>query len=140
MTPVYDRLAKSILKAAVLIAASKSKDGGDVEVTLQDLLTAMRYGNDWRDYANDIVNGIGRTANEIQLQRILKSIRRHPGISRAKLMQWYHLEARHAEVLFATMEQRGLISATRMGRTWVYEAIGRIKIHDNFQESGSGDR
>lgn len=128
MTPVYDRLSKSILKAAVLIAASNVKDEGhEVTVTLEDLLVAIRYGNQWRDYANDIVNGIGRSANEVMLQRIMQTIRRHPGTTRAKLMQWYHLEARNAEVIFATLEQRGLIVATRMGRTWVYEAIGRIK-------------
>lgn len=128
MTPVYDRLAKSILKASVLIAAANVKDERhEVTVTLQDLLVAIRYGNIWRDYSNDIVNGIGRSANEIMLQRIMQTIRRHPGTTRAKLMQWYHLEARQAEIIFATLEQRGLIVATRMGRTWVYEAIGRIK-------------
>jgi len=127
ITPVYDRLAKSILKAAVLIAAANSKERGEVEVTLQDLLVAIKYGNHWRDYANEIVNGIGRTANEILLQRILKTIRVHSGISRSQLMQWYHLEARSAEVIFGTLEQRGLIIGTRMGRTTVYEAIGRIK-------------
>jgi uncharacterized protein DUF3987 len=129
MTPVYDRLAKSILKAAVLIAAANTKEGQqDVVVTLQDLLVAIRYGDGWRSYATEIVNGIGRSANEVLLQRIMQTIRRHPGSTRAKLMQWYHLEARSAEVIFATLEQRGLIVATRMGRTWVYEAIGRIKV------------
>jgi hypothetical protein len=130
MTPVYDRLAKSILKTAVLIAASRMRGGDDINVTLKDLLVAIRYGEGWLGFATDIVNGIGRSANEIMLQRILKSIRRHPGTSRARLMQWYHLEARHAELIFATMEQRGLIIGTRMGRTTTYEAVGRIKVHD----------
>lgn len=128
MTPVYDRLAKSILKASVLIAAANTKeDQQDVVVTLQDLLVAIKYGNMWRDYATEVVNGIGRSANEVLLQRIMQTIRRHPGTTRARLMQWYHLEARNAEVIFNTLEQRGLIVATRMGRTWTYEALGRIK-------------
>jgi hypothetical protein len=132
MTPVYDRLSKSILKAAVLIAAANDKTEGDeVIVTLMDLLVAIKYGNQWRDYSTEIVNGIGRSANEILLQRIMQSIRRHPGSTRAKLMQWFHLEARSAEIIFATLEQRGMIVATRMGRTWVYEAVGRIKTLDN---------
>lgn len=130
MTPVYDRLAKSILKAAVLLAASNGKNSEEIEVTVQDLLAALRYGQGWKDAAEDIVNGIGRTANEVLLQRILKSIRRHPGVSRARLMQWYHLEARQAEIIFATLEQRGLIMTTRMGRTSVYEAIGRYQQDD----------
>lgn len=128
MTPVYDRLSKSILKAAVLIAASNTKaENPEVTVTLHDLLVAIKYGNKWRDYATEVVNGIGRSANEIMLQRIMQTIRRHPGVTRAKLMQWYHLEARNAEIIFLTLEQRGLVMATRMGRTFVYEAIGRIK-------------
>jgi len=130
MTPVYDRLAKSMLKTAVLIAASRMRGGDGIDVTLKDLLVAIKYGEGWLGFATDIVNGIGRSANEIMLQRILKTIRRHPGTSRARIMQWYHLEARHADLIFATMEQRGLILGTRMGRTTTYEAVGRIKVHD----------
>lgn len=126
MTPVYDRLAKSILKAAVLIAATREQHGGVVTVGLIDLLHAIRYGQAWRDYATEIVNGIGRSANEVLLQRIYKSIQRHPGVARSRLMQWYHLGSRDADIIFSTLEQRGLILATRMGRTWVYEAAGRL--------------
>jgi ribosomal protein S25 len=127
MTPVYDRLAKSILKASVLIAASNQKERGEVIVTLNDLLTGLKYGSEWLKYSTEIVNGIGRTANEQLLQRIMQSIRRHKGVSRSQLMQWYHLEARQAEIIFNTLEQRGMIIATRMGRTWVYDAVGRIR-------------
>lgn len=135
MTPVYDRLAKSILKTALLIAASRLRKGDDIAVELEDLLVALKYGEGWRNHATEIVNGIGRSANEIMLQRIMASIRRHPGVSRAMLMQWFHLEARHADLIFATMEQRGLILGTRMGRTTTYEAIGRIKVHDPSRAS-----
>jgi hypothetical protein len=135
MTPVYDRLSKSILKTAVLVAASRMRKGEDIEVRLEDFLVALKYGEGWRNHATEIINGIGRSANEIQLQRILASIRRHPGVSRAMLMQWFHLEARHADLIFATMEQRGLILGTRMGRTTTYEAIGRIKVHDPSRAS-----
>lgn len=135
MTPVFDRLAKSMLKAAVLIAASRSHQNGEVVVTIRDLLHAIKYGQGWRDYATEIVNGIGRSANEVQLQRIFKTIQRHPGCPRSRLMQWYHLEARQAEIIFTTLEQRGLIIATRMGRTWVYEAAGRMKTSGRQVES-----
>jgi hypothetical protein len=126
MTPVYDRLSKSILKAALLIAASQMRGGDEVVVELEDLLLAIKYGDGWRDYAHEVINGIGRNANEVLLERVLKSIRRHPGVARSRLMQWYHLSAREADILFSTLEQRGLISASRIGKTWAYEAIGRI--------------
>jgi hypothetical protein len=123
MTPVYDRLAKSILKAAVLLAASQTKDDDVIRVELEDLLLAIKYGEGWRGYATDVINGIGRSANEVLMQRIFKTVRRHPSVTRARLMQWYHLGSREADMIFETLEQRGLITATRMGRTWVYQAL-----------------
>jgi uncharacterized protein DUF3987 len=125
MTPVYDRLAKSTLKAAVLIATSRMQEGETIKVEVEDLLVVLKYATHWRDYALEIVNGIGRSASEAQLQRIYRSIRQHPGVSRSRLMQWYHMNAREAEIIFATLEQRGLISGTRMGKTFVYQALGR---------------
>lgn len=114
-----------MLKASILIAACKPQEE-TVVVELEDLLLAIKYGETWRNYAMEIVNGIGRSTNEILLQRVFKSIQKHPSISRSRLMQWYHLDARAAEMMFSTMEQRGLVIATRMGRTWVYEAAGRM--------------
>jgi len=126
MTPVYDRLAKSTLKAAVLIAASRMPPGNIVDVELEDLLLALKYATHWRDYALEIVNGIGRTASEGQMERIYRTIKQHPGVARSKLMQWYHLTARDADVVFNTLEQRGLIAGTRMGKTTVYQPIARV--------------
>lgn len=131
MTPVYDRLAKSILKASVLIAAARCADDDEIEVTLHDLLIAIRYGQGWKEHAEEIVNGIGRTANEVLLQRIYNSIRKHPGVARSRLMQWYHLEARQADIIFNTLEQRGLVISTRMGRTSVYNAVGGREYNDD---------
>jgi predicted transcriptional regulator len=133
---VYDRLSKSILKAAVLLAATKGQHG-TVVVELEDLLLAMKYGQGWRNYAAEVINGIGRSASEVEMQRILKAIRKKPGIARSQLMQWFHLEARHADQIFATLEQRGLVIGNRDGRTVRYEAIGRIQINDNKESSRS---
>jgi hypothetical protein len=126
MTPVYDRLAKSTLKAAVLIAASRMQHVDVIRVELEDLLLALKYSTRWRDYAVEIVNGIGRSASEQEMQRIYLSITRHPGIARSQIMQWYHLEARRADIIFATLEQRGLIAGVRMGKTMTYTALGRM--------------
>ena len=123
MTPVYDRLAKSTLKAAILIAASRQLTG-EVVVGLEDLLVALRYANEWREYTLEVIEGIGRTSNEALLNRMYKTIKVHPGVARSRLMQWYHLGSREAEVIFATLEQRGLISGTRIGKTTVYTALG----------------
>jgi len=52
-------------------------------------------------------------------------------------MQWYHLEARQADIIFGTLEQRGLVLSTRMGRTSVYQAVGRITFNDPKAVSAS---
>lgn len=117
MTPIGDRLAKSILKAAVLIAASRQRKE-NVVVELIDLLRAMRYGEQWRYYVEDVVGNLGKSNAERQLDLILGAIERSiTGVSRSKLMQAYHLDSRGATAAFETLEQRGLITRSKSGRT-----------------------
>lgn len=115
MTPTYDRLCKSILKAAVLLAASGQRPeiGETITVTLDDLLVAINLGEGWREYANTIIKDVGISQNEKEFQRILAAIGRHPGIGRSRLMQNHHLTARNADQIFSTLEQRGLINRIR---------------------------
>lgn len=125
LTPVYDRLAKSALKAAVLLAAAESKDE-EVTVELRHLLKAMWYARKWQEYAVDIINGVGKTVDEREIERILSTIKKHPdGVGRGKLMQSYHLSATRAAALFQTLEQRGLVYSTNFGRGLLYHASKR---------------
>lgn len=118
-TPIYDRLCKSILKAAVLIAASR-QDGEVVIVEVEDLLHAIKFGNGWRDYAKEIIVNVGHGKEERRLQTIYNAIVRSAGTTRSALMQSYHLDARSATTIFDTLEQRGMITQVRMGRTMMY--------------------
>jgi hypothetical protein len=114
MTPLFDRLSKNILKASILLAAARQVDGeGDVTVEERDIVHAIRYGRQWRAYAIEIVNGIGKTTYERDLERILNAIIKRPGIARSALMQSYHLTAQQANQAFDTLMQRGQISMTR---------------------------
>ena len=113
MTPLFDRLSKNILKAAILLAAARSTDGGQVTVEEIDVIHAIRYGKQWRAYAIEIVNGIGKTVYERELERILKAIIARPGITRSTLMQSYHLTAQSANAIFDTLLQRGQVSMSR---------------------------
>jgi hypothetical protein len=110
LTPVYDRLAKSTLKAAMLIAASRSR-AGDVTVELEDLLHALYYCKSWHVYASEIVNGIGLSNDERTIEAIVKTITNAGdlGIPRSRIMSIYKLTAKRAELLFSTMEQRRLV-------------------------------
>lgn len=118
LTPTYDRLCKSALKAAVLIAASKARPNDHrVVVELVDLLVAIKYMEGWRGYTDEIINNVGLTQHEREFGKVLQAVVREPGISRSKLMQRYHLTARNADFIFQTLEQRGQIDRQRQGGT-----------------------
>lgn len=121
MTPLYDRLAKSTLKAATLLSASRQRGTG-VTVEESDIVLAIKYCRDWRNYANDVVNGVGQTSHEREIQKIFNAIASNPGISRSRLMQNYHLTARQADAIFGTLEQRSMITPNRVGKGTVYYA------------------
>jgi len=129
MTPLFDRLSKNILKAAILLAAARQVDQEGVTVEEADIVHAIRYGKQWRAYAIEIVNGIGKTSYERDLERILGAIVKRPGIARSALMQSYHLTAQQANAIFDTLMQRGQISMSRteMGKQIYHPLIGGPK-------------
>lgn len=117
MTPMGDRLAKSILKAALLISASRSKQM-NVVVEEIDLLRAIKYGEQWSQHAETVMQQVGKGQEERKLDTILQAIIKNPdGVSRSTLMQSYHLNARDANNIFETLEQRGLITRSRAGKS-----------------------
>lgn len=115
MTPTYDRLSKSILKASVLIAAARQRSD-TITVELNDLLRAILYGEEWRAFAKEVIMQVGKGTNERQLDLILNAVIRRPGISRSILMQNYHLTSRGASEIFTTLEDRGAIIVQRVGK------------------------
>jgi hypothetical protein len=129
MTPLFDRLSKNILKASILLAAARQVDQEGVTVEEADIVHAIRYGKQWRAYAIEIVNGIGKTSYERDLERILGAIVKRPGIARSALMQSYHLTAQQANAIFDTLMQRGQISMSRteMGKQIYHPLIGGPK-------------
>jgi hypothetical protein len=129
LTPVYDRLGKSVLKVAVLLAAAEGKSS-DVTVDEIHILQAIYYGRPWRDYAIEVIEGVGKTGHERDLERIHNMIKKRPGISRSAIMQHYHLSAQMASSLFTTLEQRGLIYPNTHGRGQCFWPVGS-------KESGS---
>src|SRR5690606_31714710 len=90
LTPVYARLSISALKAAVLMAASESTE--DI-ITVEEIhiLHAISFAAKWREYAIDVINGVGKTQSERDIERVYTSIQKQPGITRSALMQSYHL-------------------------------------------------
>lgn len=122
LTPVYDRLSKSMLKAAVLLAASASDDPDEIVVEEIDVLHAISFAMQWREYVIEVINGVGKTAAERDIERVMKvlSNKKDGAASRSELMQRFHLTAKSADALFNTMTQRGLVHANTQGRKTVY--------------------
>jgi hypothetical protein len=116
LTPTFDRMAKSGLKAATLIAASR-KLADEVVVEVGDLVKAFYYIEQWRPFTTEVVNGLGKTIHERQLELIHGAIERKPGILRSQLMRTYHLSSRDTDAILLTLDQRGQITRTRTGRT-----------------------
>jgi hypothetical protein len=115
MTPVYDRLAKSMLKCAVLLAASRKK-ADPVVVEERDVVRAMVYGENWRMYVREVMDNVGKGQSERLFDNIVGLVERTPGVSRSVVMQNYHLDARTTTQLLETLEQRGKITRTKNGR------------------------
>jgi hypothetical protein len=115
MTPVYDRLSKSILKAAVLLACSRQRSD-PVVVEESDIIRAAVYGESWRMYVREIMDNVGKGQTERLYDNIIKTIQRKPGVSRSTIMQSYHLSARDTNAVFETLEQRGLITREKQGK------------------------
>lgn len=122
LTPVYSRLGVSTLKAATLLAASELPDD-DVVVEEIHILCAIRLASAWREYAIDVINGVGTSTAERDIERIYKTIQREPGVSRSTLMQRYHLTARNADSIFMTLEQRQMVTANKYGRGTTYRPV-----------------
>jgi predicted transcriptional regulator len=116
MMPTYDRLSKSMLKAATLIAASRQREH-NVVVEEEDIVRAAYYGMQWRSYVDDIMENVGKSHTERMLDHILQAVIRRSGCTRSTLMQNYHLSAREMTSMLETLEQRGLVTRAKTGRT-----------------------
>jgi ribosomal protein S25 len=116
VTPVFDRLSKSTLKMSVLVAAAR-KLTDRVVVEERDLIKAIYYVEQWREFVAQIINSVGRTAAEKTIDKVYESIIKKPGVTRSELMQQHRLTARDADNVFTTLDQRGRVQRIKSGRT-----------------------
>jgi hypothetical protein len=115
LTPVYDRLSKSMLKAAILIAASRQRSD-TVLVEEIDILRAIYYGQGWKNYVDELVGHIGVGHDERLILNIMEYVNSVEETSRSTIMRRWRLTSRQTDFLLATMEQRTLIIRKRMGK------------------------
>lgn len=104
-TPVGDRLAKSILKAAILIAASRELSE-EIVVEENDILRAIKFGEHWRTYAEEVINAIGDNSSERKLEQIYNIIAGGAGVPRSRLMRLFKLSSREMNGVIDTLTGR----------------------------------
>lgn len=117
-TPVGDRLSKSILKAAMLLACEREKENQSetVTVTVNDLLVAIKYGESWIKYSYEVISNVGQTEEERILHKIQDYVVTSPGgASRSSIMKNHKLTARDFRQIIDTMMQRGMVKQVAVG-------------------------
>jgi hypothetical protein len=123
LVPMHERLAMSTLKAAVLLAASRKREDGLVVEEI-DILHAIYYAQRWREYACEVVNGIGKTNDERLIDRIYTYVAKNgSGVLRAELMNMFLLDVKRADLIFSTMIQRNLLFPLDVGGQKRYRVV-----------------
>lgn len=114
LMPTFDRLSKTGLKVATLLAASRCEP--KVIVTEEDMVHAFYYVEKWQEYSLEVLTNIGKSVYERTVDSIDKMLHNEPGITRAAVMRNLHLTSRYADDLLTTIEQRGMMKRVRHGK------------------------
>jgi hypothetical protein len=115
--PTFERLSRSLLKMAVLLAAERQKpEEGTIQADVQDIVGAARFIQDWGRDSIDLILNAGRSFSQKRIETILLAIAKNPGITRSKLMQHYKLDKREMDGIFGTLADRGQVRSEQAGR------------------------
>jgi len=115
--PTFERMSRSLLKLSVLLAAARAEvKDNTITATKHDVEVAAFYVQKWGNHAIDLIRNAGTGATERSIQKILRTIQKHPDSTRSKVMQAHNLTKREADEILGTLEDRGMIMSTREGR------------------------
>ena len=82
MLPTLTRLFDSLLKMAMLVAASRQEPvDGKITVELRDVLSAAKYIQQWGTWSIDAVLNVGKGVPERELTKVLNAIRASQGFT-----------------------------------------------------------
>ena len=119
--PTFERLSRSLLKLAIVLAATRQQPAEEkITVGIDDVINSAWYIQNWGRFSIDLVNNAGKRISEKVLERILKAISSYPGIARSTIMQHYHLTKREADEILGTLEERQLVRTEKRGRGTSY--------------------
>lgn len=125
--PTFERLSRSLLKMAMLLAGADNATptGVQEELTITDkhISKAASYVQRWGNYTIELVMATGKTNDERTLDKILNTITRHPNILRGQVMRMHALSSRQATEILTTLEDRGHITMEKAGRGHKLRAV-----------------
>jgi hypothetical protein len=125
--PTFQRLAFSMLKMAVLIAATRretNEQNYTLEVTKDDIHQAAWYIQRWGVYTVELLENAGKPFIEKFLEKVGKFVRANPGCTKSAVMLKFHMSAKEARETLETLGERGIITVKKQGRmTKLYAVI-----------------
>jgi hypothetical protein len=115
--PTFERLSRSLLKLSMLLAAAKREpDESKLLVDVAEVQAAAYYIQRWGPFSIDLILNAGKGVAERKLEKVLRTIQKYPDTPRSRVMQAHNLTKREADDVLGTLEDRGLIIATKEGR------------------------
>lgn len=128
LMPMYQRLAKSLLKTAVLLAACRPENPQEdsVVVTVEDIEHAISYGIGWREAAIEVLASAGSNPYESQLKKVVSYVfaKQAHGANRKAIMNTFKLQAFEGKQLLDTLMSRGIIRESHAGKEVLYFPTG----------------
>ena len=105
---VYNRLAISVLKVAIILACVEQKKR--VKLKMKHLDNAILLAQDWKQSVDYIIKTVGKPAKERQYDKVLEFLLDNGGTTtQATLMKVFHLENRDIKRVIETLLQREMI-------------------------------
>jgi hypothetical protein len=102
---VYNRLAISVLKVAMIIACVEGKES--VRMTKKHLQSAILLAQEWKQSLDYIIKTVGKPAKERMYDKVMGYLQDCGGTStRSTLMKMFHLESREMNRIVDTLLDR----------------------------------
>lgn len=122
--PCFERMSRSLLKMALLVAASRQDPEDDtIAVEETDILIAAKYIQKWGQYTVDLIMNSGRSLHQKTIDKIYHAVKRQPGIPRGTIMKHHGISARDMDQIERTLIERGQIVAEQAGRAKIYRVV-----------------
>lgn len=108
--PTFERLSRSMMKLAVLLAATRQEPRDSaINVDIHDIQHAARFVQEWGRYSVELIMNVGKSNSLRMLEKVRDMIDKKPGIFKSEVMRSIHLSSREAADIIQTLVDRGEI-------------------------------